>query len=319
MKNAVEMFGWPVLPLVLFLGVVTAQSPALPPDLSQAARKIDTWLRETKLSEHLELAKLRLVPHSSLFGNNDGDARSLRLDLRFRRADNEPDKAAKQFTDFVDEYQRANGVSLPDTLFYKLVHLCDWPRNDTLVSIIVLEDRFDIFLDLSSHELVFRQTKQRGPARQVITIPLLVNNTTAGPSHLTVKSTKTTDPNGLAQQIERFLKEHFIEANRAEHLKDPEFAYEPLEPDYVGMKVRGVKKQVLSSDKYWEKLAISVELKSVPEGQKVVCYVSGEYASGIFGKLPSDDDYTDIDEAKLRAFTGNLLRNLQDHISRSAP
>jgi hypothetical protein len=306
-----------ILLLAVPLGIGAAQ--AMPsPDLQRATRIMQTWLNQTRISEHLELTKLRLnSPQSPLV--NDKDKRSLQLDLRFRGADTKPDEAVKQFTTFLNQYQAGKGVSLPETVFYQLIHSCDWPRDDAVVTFIVVEDRFDISLDPDSHELVFRETQQRGPVRQVINIPLLAASKAGGANQITVKSTKAPSADALPQEIENFLKGYFVEANRAAHLKDPEFSYEPQELDYLGLKVKGVKGQVLASDKYWEKLEISFELKPASDGQKVVCYLSGEYASGIFGRLPSDDDYAAIDEAKLRDFTGNLLRKLQDHLSRSTP
>jgi len=306
-----------ILVLAVSPGIGIAQ-PASPPDLPRTTRILQTWLDQTGLSEHLDLAKLRLSsPPSPLV--NDKDERSLQLDLRFREADSKPDEAAKQFTAFLNQYQAEKGVSLPEAVFYRLIHSCDWPRNDAVVSFIVVEDRFDISLYPDSHELRFRQTQQRGLVRQVIDIPLPAASKAGGANQITVKSTRAPSAGALPQEIEDFLKRYFIEANRAAHLKDPEFSYEPQEPDYLGMKVKGLKGQVLASDKYWEKLEISFELKPAPDGDKVVCYLSGEYASGILGRLPSDDDYAAIDEAKLRDFTGNLLYKLQDRLSRSTP
>jgi hypothetical protein len=306
-----------ILVAAVHLGIGTAQ-PAPPPDLQPARRALETWLEQNRLSGHLELAKLRLSPAPSP-QVNDPDEKSLHLDLRFRAADNERDDAIKQFTGFLNRYQAANGVSLPETVFYKLIHSCDWPRSDAVVTFIVVEDRFDVSLDPGSRELVFRQTNQRGTVRQVIDIPLLVGNKAAGANQVTLKSSSPASASVLPQQIENFLSTYFVETNRTAHLKDPDINYEPQEPDYVGMKVKGVKSQVLPANKYWEKLEISFELKPAPEGQKVVCYLSAEYASGLFGRLPSDDDYSAIDEARLRDFTSNLLRKLQDHLSRSTP
>jgi hypothetical protein len=306
--------------LILVAGVpleIGTAQPAPPPDLQPARRALETWLEQNRLSEHLELAKLRLSPVPSP-QVNDPDEKSLHLDLRFRAADNKTDDAIKQFTGFLNQYQAANGVSLPETVFYKLIHSRDWPRSDAVVTFIVVEDRFNVSLDPGSGELVFHQTQQRGTVRQVIDIPLLAGNKAAGANQVTLKSSSVSAI-VLPQQIEKFLSNYFVETNRTAQLKDPDIKYEPQEPDYVGMKVKGVKSQVLPANNYWEKLQISFELKSAPEGQKVVCYLSAEYASGLFGKLPSDDDYSAIDEARLRDYTSNLLRKLQDHLSRSTP
>lgn len=297
-------------------GIGTAQ-PAPPPDLQPARRTLETWLVQTRLSEHLELTKLRLSPAPSS-QVNDADVKSLHLDLRFRATGDQTEDAVKQFTDFLRRYQAANGVSLPGTVFYKLIHSCDWPRSDAVVTFIVIEDKFDVSLDPGSRELAFRQTQQRGTVRGVIDIPLPAGNKASGTNQVTLKSAAAS-ASVLPRQIEEFLSTYFVEANRTAHLKDPDIKYEPQEPDYVGMKVKGVKGQVLPANKYWEKLEISFELKPAAEGQKVVCYLSAEYASGLFGRLPSDDDYSAIDEAMLRDFTSNLLRKLQDHLSRSTP
>lgn len=306
-----------IVALAVCVGVGTAQ-PAPPIDLPRATRMMQVWLDQAGLSEQLELAKLRFSsPRSPLV--NDKNERSLQLDLRFRGADENPVEAVKQFDAFLNKYQAGKGVSLPEVVFYHLIHSCDWPRNDAVVTFIVVEDRFDISLDSSSHELVFRQTQQRGPVRQVFNILLPTPSAGGRANQITVRSTGSPNADALPKVIEDFLKGYFVEANRAAHLKDPEFSYEPQEPDYLGMKIKGMKGQVLASDKYWEKLEFSFEFKPAPDGQKVVCYLSGEYASGIFGRLPSDDDYSAIDETKLRDFTGNLLRKLQDHLSRSTP
>ena len=316
MKIAFCAFTWLISVVGVPPGIGIAQ-PAPPPDLPRTTRILQLWLDQTRLSEHLDLAKLRLSSPPSPLVNDKGE-RSLQLDLRFRGADT-PDEAVKQLTSFLNQYQAAKGLSLPEAVFYQLIHSCDWPRNDAVVTFIVVEDRFDIFLDTDSHELLFHQTQQRGPVRQFINIPLLAASKGGGSNQITVTSSKAPGADALPQEIEDFLEGYFIEANRAAHLKDPEFSYEPREPDYLGMKVKGVKGQVLASDKYWEKLEMSFELKPAPNGQKVVCYLSGEYGSGILGRLPNDDDYAAIDEAKLRDFTGNLLRKLQDRISRSTP
>lgn len=308
----------PLAILLLLAGIVTAQtqSPAAIPESAQS--DFQKWLREAHLVEHLDFQKLRRISTSSVT-KDDPAKRSLQLALLFLTDETEETKAVGKFVDLLNQYQVTNGVSLPETIFYKLIQTCDWPRADAVVEIFVLEDTFAVYLDSATRQVVIREINQRDSVRQPITLPLTAVTASSGPGLAVLKGAKPTDPNTLARKIEGFFENYFVEANRKAQLHDPQFSPEPIEADYVGLKVAGVKRQVLPSDNYWEKITISVEIKSVPEGQKLVCYLSGKYASGLFGRLPSDNDYADIEESKLRSFTGTILRRLQDYFAAGAP
>jgi hypothetical protein len=197
-------------------------------------------------------------------------------------------------------------------VFYRTIQLCDWPRSDAIVDFIVLEDQFAVFLDSETQALVFRQTVKRDPIREVINLPLSPDLKHSGPNQVLVKA---PDPNALTQQIEAFFKKYFAQANEKTHISAPVFHDEPREPDYVGLKVAGVKKQVLAADNYWEKIAISVEIRPTPEGQRLICYMSGKYASGWGSRLPSDDDYKEVEDSKMHEFVSGILRKLQDSLA----
>ena len=303
----------------LFLaGSLAAQNQSLAGVPGNAPSNLQSWLRETHLDQHLEFQKLRHISTLSA-GKDEPTRRSLELGLQFLTNETEENKAVGKFVDLLNQYQTANGVPLPEAIFYKLVHTCDWPRSDAVVDIFVLEDTFAVYLDPSTREVVIREINQRDTVRQAITLPLIPTTRISGPSQILVKGAKPSDPNALAKKIEGFFQNYFVEANQKAHLNDPQFSLEPIESDYVGLKVAGVKRQVLFTDNYWEKIAVSVEIKSVPEGQKLVCYFSGKYASGLGSRLPSDDDYAEIGESKLRNFSGTILRKLQDYIAAGAP
>jgi hypothetical protein len=308
----------PPIVLLLFIGTISAQSLPLDCTGSESPPSLQNWLQQTRLTEHFEFQKLRHLSASSE-GEDDPTRRSLQLGLLFLTKETEETKAVEQFVDVLNQYQVTNGSSLLEAIFYKLIYACDWPRSDALVNIYVLEDTVAVFLDSASRGLIIRPISQRDTVRQTITLALIPNTKVIGPSQILLKDSKLTEPNGLARRIEQFFESYFAEANQKAHLDHPQFSLEPVEPDYVGLKVAGVKRQVLPSDNYWEKIAISVEIKSVPNGQKIVCYVSGKYASGLGNRLPSEDNYAEIEESKLRGFTGTILRKLQDYISAGAP
>ena len=309
----------PVAILLLLAGIVTAQtqSPAAIPESAQS--DLQKWLLEAHLAEQLDFQKLRRISTSPVT-KDDPARRSLHLALLFLTNETEEMKAVAKFVDLLNQYQLSNGVSLPETIFYKLIQTCDWPRADAAVEIFVLEDTFAVYLDSATRQVVIREINQRDSVRQPITLPLAAVTASSGPGHTILKGAKPPDPLALARKIEGFFTDYFVEANRKAQLHDPQFrSPEPIEADYVGLQVAGVKRQVLPSDNYWEKITISVEIKSVPEGQKLVCYLSGKYASGLFGRLPNDNDYADIEESKLRSFTGTILRRLQDSFAAGAP
>lgn len=308
----------PVVVLLLFIGTISAQNQSRDCTGAESPSSLQNWLQQTRLAEHFEFQKLRHISTSS-DGKDDPTKKSLQLGLLFLTNETEETKAVNQFVDVLNQYQITNGSSLPEAIFYKLIHACDWPRGDALVDIYVLEDTVTVFLDSASREVVIRAISQRDTVRQAIILALIPNTKVTGSNQIPLKGPKLTDPNALARRIERFFENYFAEGNRKAHLDYPQFSLEPVESDYVGLKVAGVKRQVLPSDNYWEKITVSVEIKSVPDGQKLVCYLSGKYASGLGSRLPSEDNYAEIEESKLRGFTGTILRKLQDYIAAGAP
>jgi len=280
------------------------------------------WTK-TRLSDHLELTKLRLSSSPSPL-LNDKDERSLAARTSgFAEADTKPDEAVKQFTTFLNPVPgRERRFAFRKAVFYQLIHSCDWAAQMMQLStFIVVEDRFDISLDPDSHELVFHQTQQRGPVRQVINIPLLAASKAGGSNQITVKSTKAPSADAFAPGNRELPERVLRRGKQAAHLKDPEFSYEPQEPDYLGMESEGREGTGAGIRQVLGKAGNLIRTPSRrPTGKSWFVYLSGEYASGDLRKATQWMMITPpIDEAKLRDFTGNLLRSLQDHLARSSP
>jgi hypothetical protein len=121
-------------------------------------------------------------------------------------------------------------------------------------------------------------------------------------------------------KVQQYLEDFFTRKNREANRPAPQFSLKPLESDYVGLDVQGVRQAVIGSRDYWEYLQISIELRGSPSFQRIVCYLDGGYAAGLGTRVPDMNTYTDFAkgyQADLERFADQLLRGLQEYLASS--
>jgi hypothetical protein len=89
---------------------------------------------------------------------------------------------------------------------------------------------------------------------------------------------------------------------------------ELAEPDYLELTIDGIKHQVIPSPEYWERVTLSIELKSqTPDW--LARYIDGWYASGLGSRRPAADNFRLMDAknfgSDLNEYTDMLLGGLK--------
>lgn len=303
-----------VLLAVFFtLASISVASSADPHDTAQLVTvraEIERWLTDNGLSDTLKVEKIR-------WGARPDDASSqwLKLELRCITNETDPDQENRRIEERFKQFSGTAGLTLAEKLFYKFVHLSGVPRSNAVVHIAVLETNYSIFIDKQHGQLVIQQGVDRN-IRQSVALGDFRQPHPTRKSETTL--TATANPGDTAKRIQNFLREYFITQNLKSRLPPPQFVLRPLETDYAGLEVQGIKKQVLGQNSYWERLQISIEIKNGAQGRRAVCYLDGQYASGLGTRLPAADAYTDMEpgfRVQLESFTATLLRTLQENLA----
>jgi hypothetical protein len=284
--------------------------PRSPEALGAIRGAVEGWIMADGLSESFEVQKLRWGSRA-----DDPSAHWLKLELRFLTQGTDQDLEDRRFLRRLEEYRGTAGLTLPEALFYKLVHLSQIPRGDAYVAIGVLGRTFETLRDQNSGRIIFRETEER-----LIRRPLMLQGVVApGPERKAEAPLRVGDSSDdLPRRVQLYLQDYFSLKNKAAGLKPPQVQLKPLEQDYVGMEVAGIRKVVVTDKNYWEQLQISIEIRKDGGEPRAVCYLDGKYASGIGLRLPAADAYTDMDPAyrlELERFVDALLRGLQEHLA----
>jgi hypothetical protein len=271
---------------------------------------VERWIIADELSESFEVQKVRWGTRA-----DDPSAQRLKLELRFVTQGTDQGLEDRRFLQRLKEYRGTAGVTLPEALFYKLVHVAQIPRADAYVAIGVLSRTFETLRDQDSGRIVFRETGDR-----LIRRPLMLQGSAEpGPERKAEASLRAgAGSNDVARRVQRYLQDYFSLKNRAAGLNPPQLHLKPIEQDYVGIEVEGIRRVVVTDKTYWEQLQISIEIRTDGAERRAICYLDGKYASGIGSRLPAADAYTDLDPAfrpELERFVDTLLRGLQEHLA----
>jgi hypothetical protein len=304
---------------ILFLSVAMSSLASQGPcteDSTSHTTSLRHWMETVALGDRLELEKLRWVSH--LAGDSEKSRDALQLDLRFLTEGSSQENEDSRFRDFLDGYSTTYGETVPERVFYKLVHECGISRQDAIVTIRIVRKDYVIFTDPATSELAVRTRADRGISKEV-PLELPSHVATGQPSALSI-TPRTLDRRAVATLIDSFLRDYFRAANRRANLPEPIFNPDDVENrdhDHVGFVVHGLKSQVLTSNNYWEEIELSIDLVQAPSGVKLVCHVDGYYAGGIGRKAPDESAYEDMRRSyfpQLKTFTDGLLLQLQKHI-----
>jgi len=282
-----------------------------PETLARVRSAMDGWFQARGLAHAFELQKLRWGPRA-----DDPAAQWLKLELRFLTEGTDQDHEDQRFAATLQQFQPSNDRSLAEALFFKLVHLADIPREDARITVAVLGDTFAVARERASGRLRFEPTSDR-LARRAVQLPDLVDAVPA--QRLRANVPGVIQASVLPDRVQRFLQDFFAHRNSEAHLPAPRLALKPLEPDYVGMEVAGIRRIVITGGDFWERLHVSIELRDTAQGRRAVCYLDGGYAPGLGLRLPAADGYTDMSnkhQADLDRFADELMRGLQDHLAR---
>lgn len=309
-------WGWScLLALAVLLGAASAWTEDVhtPETLARVRGAMDGWFQARGLAPAFELQKLRWGPR-----DNDPAAQWLKLELRFMPEGTDPDHEDQRFAAALQQFQRANATSLAEALFFKLVHLADIRRADARITVAVLGDTFAVVRDRASGRLRFEPTSDR-QARRAVQLPGLAD--AVPPQRPQANVPGVIQEAALRDRVQRFLQDFFASRNSKARLPAPQVTLKPLEPDYVGMEVAGIRRIVITDGDFWERLQVSVELRDNAQGRRAVCYLDGGYAPGLGRRLPAADGYTDMSnkhQADLERFADELMRGLQDHLARDS-
>ena len=266
----------------------------------------ERWIMDDGLSQSLEVQKVRYGPRA-----DNPSAQWLKLELRFITQNTDQDAEDRRFLEWLEEYRGKTGVTLPEAIFYKLVHAAQIPRADAYVTIKVVERDFETLRDQDAGRIVFRERPNR-----LIRQPLMLQGIVEPkPEHKAETPSRAgTASNDLSRRVERYLQDYFSLKNKT-GLDPPKVDTVDLEQDHVSIEVEGIKNVVLTGKDYWEQLQISIDIQV--DG-RAVCYLDGKYATGIGGFLPAADSYKDMDmnpefRQKLDRFGKTLKLDLQKH------
>jgi len=274
------------------------------------------WLQRAELANDLEVEKLRRALNPATDAANPHEV--FQLELRFLTQDTDQEESNTRFEQFLDQYRAKYDESLPERIFYRLIHECQLSRQEAAVTIRVAQRDYVIFFDSATAHLVMKARVDRSISKEV---PLDLSRSVGSDwPPTTLVAAQIPDRRALASLVESFLCNYFRAANRRANMSEPRFVPDDVENrdhDHVGFIVSGVKSQVLTTKNYWEEIEISIDVVQAPSGLKLVCHIDGYYAGGIGSKLPDEDAYEDMRRnysAQLRSFADYILLKLQKRI-----
>jgi hypothetical protein len=273
-------------------------------DAASTSARIGAWLSSSGLAKSLQIEKLRWA------GRPDkAEERWLQLELRFVTTTTRRDEENQRFMQMARSYTGALDRGLAETLFYRLVNEAGVPRSRAAVYIIVLDQIYLIAYDAAEARLILQQGLTRDPLRVVVDLGSAgsVADSQRGSVAL---ARDTTD---LPSRVQAFLRTYFATTPAVQ------VNLRPLESEFAGVDVEGLRARVLSGTRFWERLQISIELRAGPASRRAVCYIDGQYASGFGNNPPAREAFADMETrfaSELERFTNQMLRELQAYLAR---
>ncbi len=98
----------------------------------------------------------------------------------------------------------------------------------------------------------------------------------------------------------------------------PTLDWRSFEADYLELGVSGLRGQVIGSRNYWEKLKISLVIKTDEKEWKLDWFVDGLYAAGLGSNRPADDSYYLMEkdyQPQLETYADRLLSALHKSLT----
>ncbi len=305
----------PMLALIAGMGVSPVGGQERTSDQARKIEALSQWAEASRLTAAWQFPhQLRKAAHPS----GEGDAWT--LDVRFiaPAGDQGEDREYPKFEQFLARYQADHGLSFPDRLFYKFIQILDLNREEEAVYFYVGAREFAAFADPSSGQLVFQQRTTRFTRESdVLKIPQIPSKTR---SLTTTVQEPAAEPDWPGK-VRTFLEDYFQKANSGAGLPAPRIV-----PDcggnHVGLKISGLRKQVIPDGRYWEKLQLELDVWKVAEGIQLSANIDGAYAAGLRGSaVPTDyPEYMDHDYPnQLRDFSKTLFDKLKRALITGAP
>lgn len=284
-------------------GQNTADPPLLANDtLTRDKAALESAVTDEGVDTQLEILRLRRGEHPDTRTERQG----YRLEFRFR-ADGMQDAADAEFQKFLQANQ-----DLPERWFYRLAHLLDIDRRFVSVHFHVIESEYMLYFDMASRELVLQRGASRSVRRSIsIDAPAFATG------HGAVVVRPAADTGKLPNSIQKYFDEYFRKINSPGGKVEAKWK-ELTEPDYLALNVSGLKRQIIPSHNYWERLSFSIELKQDAAGWKLACYSDGWYASGVGSSMPEESNYHLMDAKNfgddLEAYAESLLAGLKRYL-----
>jgi hypothetical protein len=292
--------------------LLSAQTTAIDPSHEAS---LNRWLEVSGLSKDWELEKLRWGPDPSPIAAENHQA--LRLELRFRNESTNQEEEDKRFQQHLATYQADYGEAAPQRIFNKLIHECHVSVRDSAITLRVLQRDYVVFFDPAGG-LLMQPKGDRSYAKEV---PLELPAIATGTQMRGLGTANNPDRRALSALIGNFVRDYFTGVNRKANMPEPTFDPDDVDNrdhDHIGFVITGIRGQILTGQKYWEQLEISLDVVQAPSGLKLLCHIDGYYAGGMGNNRPSPEAYQDMRkqfQGPLKAFSDRVLLELQKRIA----
>jgi hypothetical protein len=287
---------------VLFLASVPSLKAANPfPNLASAERRaqFETWLKNSELGTHLKVMKIRAGNHPNPLSSNQ----VARLELRFIAGNDHQDEEDMRFLRLF----RTEHSEWSEKLFYKFIHSFDVGRADASVHIFVLTSEYVIYSQPKTGPMTFETRTKRGTRTVAVLASPALGAQLAGGISLPYVAP------GIASNAQEFLLGYFKTLDSKSTI-----LLEPLSDDYVGLRIKNLRNQIIKNGNLWENLQLSIDFKVSPSATVLSCYADGQYAPGLGTATPAEEGFHDFEpkyRAQYQAFVDDVVEKLRKRLS----
>jgi hypothetical protein len=263
--------------------------------------QIESWLKDSQLIENFTVAKLR-------FKSRENSPPVLQLEFRFidNLATNQTD-GATGLDRFLANYEKTNGISFYEKIFFKLLHYSGRKREEVSVHVHFLEEEYVASWDKTNRTFMVRRGDNR-MIRRTLTLGLMTNASPNSSYSLRLRS----------DQVDSARLEKIVAGYFQNFRVDPPLQIQTaaLELNYLHLEVRSLKNIVLPHRKFWESLTLSFDAKRQNDQMTIICHADGSFATGLGDQVPSRAAYRDM-EPEFRADLESFITALLSHIGKS--
>lgn len=293
----------------LVLSSYTAATEAQTRDpsyLDTQAQLFETWLKDTGLSDHLALVKIRYARHP----NPDIERKIYRLELRMIPKRDSAEENIRYLEMLNTRVLEAIRISLHEKIFRKFVGMLRVPATEVSSHIHVGETDFMTYLDreerptttTSNPKMVHRHTEIALDA-----IPALHSVWTG-----TIQERLPNQQLLTTEQVEEFFKSYYKTKSAKVEVID-------ITPRRLELHISQMKGQIIPNQKYWEGLEVSIYLDLQQHEAILDCHFDGRYAPGLSGLPPKDGAFKSMEPEfakRLTDYGGMLLVELKTHLTK---